>query len=284
MKHHQLLFFLFFLPSCSHLFLQPSKNDYTAHWKERSEHIQDGFFESKNVRKLHYWLMGWKNTKPKAVVLQFHGNAENMTSHGMSLGWLTHHNLQVLSFDYQGYGKSEGEKSVAHALEDCYAAIQMATEHAQKLNVPLVLYGQSLGGSLLLKTLKDHAELLNSKWTPKLVIVESAFYSYPMIAREKLANFFITWPLQWMAYLLIPSSYNPGGEDLKNLAHMSFLFLYSEDDPIVPIHHGRLLFEEIPSKDKTFWGYPESAHIAYAYVNKGANKIKLLDYILNHSK
>ncbi len=280
MKHYQLLFFLIFLPKCSHLFLQPSKIDYTAHWKERSEHIQDGFFESNNGTKLHYWLMGWKNTKPRAVVLQFHGNAENMTSHGMSLGWLTHHNLQVLSFDYQTYGKSDGEASVANALEDCYAAIQMATEHAQKLNVPLVLYGQSLGGSLLLKTLKDH----DKQWNPKLVIVESSFYSYPMIAREKLANFFVTWPLQWMAYLLIPASYNPGGEELKNLAHLSFLFLYSEDDPIVPIHHGRLLFAEIPSKDKTFWSYPESAHIAYAYVNKGANKIKLLDFILSYSK
>lgn len=275
MKRLPILILFFIFSGCSHLFLQPSKNDFTAHWKERSEYIQDGYFPSKNGSKLHYWLMGWKNQKPKAVVLQFHGNAENMTSHGMSLGWLTHHNLQVIAFDYQGYGKSEGEKSVTHALEDCFAAIQMATEHAKKLNAPLVLYGQSLGGSLLLKTLKDHPQM----WSPQLVVIESSFYSYPMIAREKLANFFLTWPLQWMSYLLIPSSYNPGGEDLKNIAHMSFLFLYSEDDPIVPIHHGKMLYDEIPSKDKTFWSYPESAHIAYAYVNKGANKIKLLDYI-----
>ncbi len=278
MRRRLPLSLLFLVTGCSHLFLQPSRNDFTAHWKERSEHVQEGYFRSQNGASLHYWLMGWKNNQPKAVVLQFHGNAQNVTSHAMSLGWLSHHNFQIIAFDYQGYGKSDGDKSVANALEDCYAAIQMANEHAQKLKVPLVLYGQSLGGSLLLKTLKDQAK----QWNPNLVIVESSFYSYPMIAREKLANFIITWPLQWMAYLLLPTSYNPGGEDLKNLGHMSFLFLYSEDDPIVPIHHGRLLFDEIPSKDKTFWSYPDSAHIAYANVNKGANKIKLLDHILAH--
>jgi uncharacterized protein len=267
-----------FLCSCSHLFLHPTKIDYSERWKERSEHVQEGFFQSRNGKKLHYWLMGGRNEKPKAVVLQFHGNAGNMTSHALNVIWLSQHNLQVIAFDYQAYGQSEGVKSVSHALEDSFAAMEMASAHAKKLKVPLVLFGQSLGGSLMLKTLKDHPQ----RWDPKLVIVESAFYSYPMIAKEKLALFFITWPLQWMSYLLIPTSYNPGGADLKNLEHMAFLFLYSEEDPIVPIHHGRLLFADLTSKDKEFWNYPESAHVAYAYVNKGANKEKLLNHILKH--
>jgi hypothetical protein len=45
-----------------------------------------------------------------------------------------------------------------------------------------------------------------------------------------------------------------------------------------------MLFDEIPSNEKTFWSYPESAHIAYAYVKKGANKLKLLNFILDHAK
>ena len=69
---------------------------------------------------LHGWWFGAEF--PKAILIQFHGNAENITSHAPYVAWLAEHGISVLCFDYSGYGKSTGKPSIAQVRLDCDAA------------------------------------------------------------------------------------------------------------------------------------------------------------------
>jgi hypothetical protein len=65
---------------------------------------------------------------------------------------------------------------------------------------PLILYGQSLGGALLLYTYT--VGTLDDRHAIAIVIVDSAFSSYQALAREKLAQSWVTCVLQPLAYTL----------------------------------------------------------------------------------
>lgn len=208
---------------------------------------------------------------PKALVVQWHGNAENMTSHYMFLGWITDEGYDLLTFDYRGYGSSAGRANVDGVYQDALAMIEHAERIAAEKKLPLVFVGQSLGGSLMLRALQEiHPTSL------KLIVVEAAFYSYQEIAREKLASFWLTWPLQWLAYPLTTDRYKPGGEGLKKLpSGVPVVLIYSEDDPIIPIHHGEKIFSDL-REPKQFWSYPDRGHVAGLFVEDGRLRKKLL--------
>src|SRR5262249_49330768 len=80
------------------------------------------------------------------TVLLSHGNAEDLDD----MRWFTRRvnglGLSVLTYDYEGYGTSEGKPSEA----PLYADIDAAYDHlARTLHVPaerVIVYGRSLGG------------------------------------------------------------------------------------------------------------------------------------------
>lgn len=54
-------------------------------------------------------LSASKNT----LVLFFHGNAENISSHFISAAWIADRGYDLMMFDYRRFGRSDGE--VAHS-------------------------------------------------------------------------------------------------------------------------------------------------------------------------
>ena len=249
--------------------------------------IEKGSFASEDLTQLSYWYFSYlenkknKNwhtayNKPRGLVIQFHGNAENMTSHYRNLVWFIKEGYDFVTFDYRGYGSSSGESDVEGICEDTKAALKWAFQRSQKENLPLIVYGQSLGGSLLLKALQDPD--LGVK--PSLVVVESAFYSYRQIAKEKLALHWLTWPLQPLTYLLIVDKYSPGGPGLKNLPPAPVVLIYSKNDPIVPFHHGEQIFSDLV-EPKYLWSYDEPGHTVGTWVQDGKFRKQLISLIKN---
>lgn len=273
------------LLGCTTVFYQPTGVDYkyaeAEHLDYQSLEIksEDGtklaarYFESSQIRKTHQQWAHYHGPT-KGLVAQFHGNAQNMTAHFMNVAWLLFEGYDLLVFDYRGYGASEGSLSVRGVNEDAQSALKFASTEAKKRGLPLIAYGQSLGGSTLLRALEDDPIPNNLK----LVIVESSFYSYQKIAREKLASVWFLWPFQWLAYLLVSDSYSPGTEKLQRIKPVPKILFYSEHDPVVSINHGEKFYQGLP-EPKKFIRVPEPGHISTMYVDGGRNRKVLLDEI-----
>ncbi|MEZ4921345.1 MAG: alpha/beta hydrolase, partial [Saprospiraceae bacterium] len=66
--------------------------------------------------------------------------------------WYNKHQLAVTGIDLQGNGRSGGKKGHIRNLDAFFDDIELLINHTQKLypSVPLILYGHSMGGNLVL--------------------------------------------------------------------------------------------------------------------------------------
>ncbi|MGQ0530696.1 MAG: alpha/beta hydrolase [Panacagrimonas sp.] len=189
---------------------------------------------------------------PRATLLFLHGNAENLSSHIHAVAWLPAQGYNVLAIDYRGYGRSQGVASVDAIHEDAEAALAWL---AARDTGTLIIYGQSLGASIAIRLATSTA----AHERVVAVIAESAFSSYRDIAREKLSQLWLTWPLQWPLSMLISDQYAA----IKVVHHISpipLLLIHGEHDVIVSVSHSRRLYEAA-REPKKLWLIPEGRHI-----------------------
>jgi len=160
-----------------------------------------------------------------ATVLFCHGNAGNIWNRIDSI-WRFHDlGMNVLIFDYRGYGKSSGTPSELGTYRDAESAWNYLTGERRIPPARIVAFGESLGGAV--------AAWVAEEKKPGALIVESTFTSVPDLA----SRFYPILPVR----LLCRFRYN-------TLARMPrircpVLVMHSEDDEIVPFAHGRKLFD-----------------------------------------
>ncbi len=266
------------LPACTHLFYQPQRMGF-YHPADFGFANEDVLFESSGGRKLNGWYFPPAGgAEEKGIIVQFHGNAENISTHFLSLAWVVKYGYGLFTFDYSGYGASEGSPSQQTLNEDAVAALTYA-EGLLKARNPagpkkvLVAYGQSLGGAVLLRALADFPR----RASIDTVVIESSFASYKEIARQKLSQHWFTWPLQPLAYLLVSDAYAP--EDvIPSLAGTRILVIHGSDDAVVPIRFGKRIFE-LAGEPKTFWEVPHGHHIDAMTVHGDEYREKLIAFI-----
>ncbi|MBM4062709.1 MAG: alpha/beta hydrolase [Planctomycetes bacterium] len=82
---------------------------------------------------------------PRACLLFFVGNGEDLASGARHAVELAAHGVAVLVPEYPGYGRSPGTPSVVSLLTTAEAACAHAERSARDLGVPLVVGGSSLG-------------------------------------------------------------------------------------------------------------------------------------------
>jgi fermentation-respiration switch protein FrsA (DUF1100 family) len=248
------------LCGCTNLFFYPSQEDFPYLADEKIKHDRLQLTAADGTRLAAMRLPA--PAKPIGVALQFHGNAQNMTSHYRFLSWLPELGWEVLTFDYRGYGKSDGKigryrGDLDGFVDDGVTAIKWANDRALELGVPLVIFGQSLGGNLSLRALTANSVSADHL---RLVVIDSSFYSFTSIAREKLSDMWLTWPFQWVAYLLVSDHLSAGPKLQGPTSLPPAIFLHSESDPVVSHHQGELLFEAYPS-EKVRWTTKEPGHL-----------------------
>lgn len=83
--------------------------------------------------------------QPRAVLLFFVGNGEDLTSAARRVVEFGAYGVRVLAPEYPGYGGSPGQPSKASLLVVADAAVGAARQRAQQLGVPLLVGGSSLG-------------------------------------------------------------------------------------------------------------------------------------------
>lgn len=171
-------------------------------------------------------LQGWfvPHRAARGTVLFFHGNAGNIGHRLGTLELLHGLRMNVLLFDYRGYGESGGRPSEAGTYRDARAAWQHLTVERGLAPQSIVLFGRSLGGAV--------AAWLAARTGPAALVLESSFTSVPDLAAELYPYL----PARWLSRF----RYDTGARLARVEAPV--LVIHSRDDAIIPFHHGRALF------------------------------------------
>lgn len=227
-------------------YVNPEKLKYTP--KEILVNSEDG-------QKLSAWHFQQKNSmsSPKPTILFFHGNAQNLSSHFMSLYWVLEEGYDFLIFDYPGYGKSEGEPTPKTTVDSGLVFWNYLKEKNPKK--PIAIFGQSLGGAVAMKV------AIHLKKDPLLclVAVDSTFSSYQAVGRKVLSRSWITWPFQWLSYLVLSDSQAPDGE-IRDISPIPLIVTHGRKDRVVEFELGEDVYQQA-EQPKYFWPVPSGAHI-----------------------
>lgn len=191
---------------------------------------EDVTFETVDGIILHGWYIPNSGNN---TVLYFHGNAGNISGRLQTIQLLHNLGLNILIFDYRGYGKSEGRPSEQGTYNDAHAAWNYLVSERDKQNDNIVIMGRSLGGAI--------ASWLAVQKKPAAAILESTFTS----AADLGSDLYPWLPVR----TIIRYDYNT----LANIQQIeSPLFMaHSKDDEIIPYQHGKTLFEAA-NEPKTF--------------------------------
>ncbi len=257
------------LSGCSSLLYYPSRN---LHYDPARLNLkpEEVFFPSKNGSK----LFGWYFKSPKksiGTVVFFHGNAENISSHYLNVVWMLEHGLDLFAFDYQGYGRSEGEPSPEKTVQDGIAALEWA--HARNPDLPLVVFGQSLGGAIALRTVIESKNHLPIRY----VAVDSTFPSYRSMARQVLSRNIFTWPFQWMGWLFMSDTFAPDGR-IGEISPIPMLVIHGTQDQLVEFKMGERVFAEA-REPKEFWRISGGGHTDIFSLQSPTYKTKFIENI-----
>lgn len=119
----------------------------------------------------------------------------------------------------------------------------------------VAVLGQSLGAAVAI-----HAVAYSQYRTRfKALIVDSGFASHRQITQEKLAGFWLTWPLQWPLALTVNDDFSPL-QSVANIAPVPLLVIHGGGDRVIPIEHSRQVFA-IANEPKVIWEIPNAQHI-----------------------
>ena len=182
------------------------------------------------------WIIRADPTDTRARwLLICHGNAGNLSNAGRPDHYarLRALGLNLLAFDYRGYGESDGEPSERGLYADVGAAYRYLRDVVGVPPGRIVLFGHSLGSAVAvdLATREPAAGLVLDGAVAS--VVGRAQEVYPYV------------PVRWIARSRYAS--------IEKIARvrMPKLFLHARADEVIPFAHGRRLFEAA-AEPKTF--------------------------------
>lgn len=251
------------LSACSGLLYHPTR---ALHYDPAGFQLspEEVHFASADGTKLFAWRFraaGKTPPKgPKGVFVLYHGNGENLSSHYVTMLWALKKGFDLFTFDYRGYGRSQGEPSPEGTVRDGEAALRWVQREYPA--TPMIIVGQSLGGAIALRNAID----LKAEIPFKAVVIEGSFPSYRRVGAEVMSRAWLTWPFQWLAHLVLSDRYAPDGE-IGRIAPVPLLVLHAEDDRTVPYMFGEEIFWQA-GEPRELWKVPGRGHTD-AFIRRG---------------
>ena len=175
--------------------------------------------------RLHAWFFAAEKASPRArfVMLFCHGNGGNLTSRPGYYRAILETGVSLLTFDYRGYGRSDGQPSEAGTYTDAATAYQwlrtrgFAPEH-------ILVWGESLGGGIA-------SQLAATERVGGLVL-QSTFTSIPDIGAELFP---------WLPVKLISRIKYDTLSRLPDIP-CPVVVMHSRADTTIGFHHGERNF------------------------------------------
>jgi pimeloyl-ACP methyl ester carboxylesterase len=267
-----LLFLALFLQGCTSLLYQPTGVEYASP-KQYGLNYEEVALPS----KVHGWYINQSVLpKPKGVIVFFHGNAQNRSSHFLTLAFMPAQGFDYFIFDYRGYADSVGDPSPESTSEDGREVVNYIA-HRTPDGIPIIIFGQSLGGAIALRTLETLKPLPKNL---KLVVLDATFMSYRSAAASVLSNHWITYLLQPLSILVSDS--DAPKQAMDTLPQYPLFEMHGTKDQVINEDLGEKLFKAYPGP-KTWVAVPEATHGEDLYLNKGEYRKTLLDWIAKNT-
>lgn len=164
------------------------------------------------------------------TVFYFHGNGEDLGHINFILNNYRLQGVNVLSFDYRGYGLSEGSPSEKVCYKDANTVLDYAVANLGVDPERVVLHGRSLGGGVAMELATERGAMG--------LIMESAF----------LSAYQVYLPLSW-----VPGDKFANSKKAPEV-ECPTLVIHGKNDQVIGFYHGEQLAEAIPPDLlKTFW-------------------------------
>ncbi len=191
------------------------------------EHLS---FRAEDGVELHgWWIPAERQRAGRAAVhlLLCHGNAGNIENRLIHARSLVDAGVDVLLFDYRGYGRSQGRPSETGTYLDARAARQALLSRKGVDPTRVVYLGESLGAAVALELALAHP--------PRGLVLQSAFTSIREMAR---------FHYPFIPQALVPDAY-PNLARAREL-RAPLLVLHGDADDIVPVAAGQALHAAAP--------------------------------------
>jgi fermentation-respiration switch protein FrsA (DUF1100 family) len=235
----------------SHLIYFPAR-DYYATPSDVGLEFEDLTLRTEDGLALGAWHI--PHPAPKGSLIFCHGNAGNMSDRLHSIKLLHDMGLNVLIFDYRGFGRSEGRPSEQGTYDDVVAAWKYVVETQGVSPDRIVLFGRSLGGAVAIEladriqsgavqfqTGHDRREASSDTpqpggplgQVPRALVVESTFTNLEDIGR-------LHYPLLPVRWLL---TYRYDSITKVPRITCPKLFMHGTEDTLIPLKYGRKLFD-----------------------------------------
>lgn len=194
-------------------------------------------------KKIYGYFIRSVNASEKNVVLYQHGNRDHLQFYWDRAELFYKMGFNVFIYDYQGYGKSEGEPSEAGIYSDAIAAYEYVKSRGFN-DSQIIVYGFSLGGA-------PATHLASRVFTPKKFILEAAFASATALTQSGTL-------LDLPSTFFMNGTYN-NAEKIREIT-APVLILHGVDDKFIDIEkNGRVLFRNA-NEPKTFIAVPGADH------------------------
>jgi pimeloyl-ACP methyl ester carboxylesterase len=258
-----------FCCACSSLLYYPTRVRYVDPDKLKFRPEEIHFAGADEVDTVGWYFKA--GAKPAPVTfLFFHGNGQNLSAHFASLYWLLEHGYDFLIFDYPGYGISEGQPTPANTVDTGRRALNWLRQKVP--HSKFAIFGQSLGGAVALQTVIEET----NRNDLCLVVVESTFPSYRRAGSDLMAQSAFTWPLQWLAYVVLSDRKAPR-ERVAEISPLPLIVMHATKDSIVRFSSGQKVYE-LAKEPKQFWEDPDGEHItAFVGSNRSIFRKRLLE-------
>ena len=183
--------------------------------------------EGARLSALHF-----QNDSPRGLIFFLHGNAGNLDSWVPDVEFYKQERYDLFMIDYRGYGKSSGKIQSQRQLEaDVEKAWQLVAPQYEERNLPIVIYGRSLGTYLA-------TNLARSKQADLLVLVS------PYTSIRAMAKRAFPWAPSWLL------RYPMANDEIIHEISPPLLILHGINDRLIPAQHAETLHRLSREKGK----------------------------------
>lgn len=172
--------------------------------------------------KLHGWYIPSETTG--GTLLFCHGNAGNIGDRLESIKVFHDLGLNVVIFEYRGFGQSEGRISESGSYLDAHAAWEFLIHEKQTAPRRIFIFGRSLGSAV--------AAQLAGTVSASGLIIESGFTSIPDLGQQIYPYL----PVRFLSRIKYPV------REYLSRCTMPVLIIHSRGDEIIPFSHGQALY------------------------------------------
>lgn len=256
----------------------------------------------------------WRpNGNPRALIALVHGISEYSGRYGSLIDPLTISGFAVCSFDLRGHGRSPGQHGHIDSWSEYRGDLKNFLAHARRQvpNLPVFLYGHSLGALIVTEYVLSHPQGLAGLISSGIPLKPAGVASpYLVVMARILTNILPTMavklgvdgtklsrdPAIARGYEVDPLVHHTatmrwGTESLAAIERVKsraseirlpILILHGGSDRVNSVEGSRELFAKVSSADKQLIVYPGGAHEPHNDLDRAQVALDVQEWLIRH--